>query len=167
MHPQNSLARNPEKYPGLVSMMFGFGPFNIDVVDRLAHIGGLSGTVTTAQTVGLDLQTLSGTGNLTARIGPSNYSDVRWVLEWYAATGATAVTATVNVTYNDGTTGNLNAISLAANRPIYSFQNLNQFIPQNLTNRYIRAVNTVTLSGTTGTAGNFGVTAMRKLATIS
>lgn len=132
-----------------------------EIHDRLAHRGGLSGTVTTAQTVSLDLDALLATDNIAARIGDSNYSDVMWWLEWYTQTGTTAVTATVNVTFNDGTSNNLSAISLAASRPVGFMLSLNTFLQAADASKYIRYVNTVTLSATTGTAGNFGVTATR------
>lgn len=132
----------------------------VEIHDRLAHMGGLSGTVATAQTVGLDLSAQLATSNLSGRIGDANYSDVQWWLEWYTATGSTAVTATVAVTYDDGTTGTI-AVSLAATRPASFMQSLNGLIPAAQSGKYIRAVNTVQLSATTGTAGNFGVTASR------
>lgn len=133
----------------------------LEIHDRLMHMGGLNGTLTTAQTVGIDLSANLGSDNIAERIGDSNYSDVTWWLEWYTDTGGTAVTATVNVTYNDATTGNLSAISLAATRRASFMQPLNGFIPSADSGKYIRHVNTVTLSATTGTAGSFGVTATR------
>jgi hypothetical protein len=134
----------------------------LEIHDRLMHMGGLSGTVTgTAQTADLDVHANIGNDNLAARIGDSNYSDVTWFLEWYADTGATVVTATVNVTYNDGTSGNLTAVSLAATRRISFMQPLNGLVPAADSGKFIRDVNTVQLSATTGTAGNFGVTATR------
>jgi hypothetical protein len=139
----------------------------VEVHDRLAHMGGLNGTLTTAQTVSLDLSTLGATNNISNRIGDTNYSDVQWWLEWYTATGATAVTVTVNVTYNDGTTGALASASLAATRPASFMLSLNALIPAAASGKYIRAVNTVTLSATTGTAGSFGVTATRPRMTLA
>jgi hypothetical protein len=133
----------------------------LEIHDRLAHIGGLSGTVTTAQTVSIDLSTLLGTSNLDARKGAADYSDVTWWLEWYADTGATVATATVNVTYDNGSTGNLTGIALAATRRASFMQPLNSLIPAADSGKFIRGVNNVTLSATTGTAGNFGVTATR------
>ena len=133
----------------------------LEIHDRLAHMGGLNGTLATAQTVNLDLNALLAADNLDARKGDANFSDVQWWLEWYADTGGTAVTATVNVTYNDGTSGNLTGISLAATRRASFMQPLNSLIPAADSGKYIRDVNTVTLSATTGTAGNFGVTATR------
>ena len=137
----------------------------LEVHDRLMHMGGLSGTLTTAQTVGLDFNGVTA-DNMVERIGDSNYSDIQWWLEWYTDTGATVVTATVAVTYSDGTTGNLTAVSLAATRRASFMQSLNGLIPAAATGKFIRAVNTVTLSATTGTAGNFGVTATRLRGTL-
>ena len=148
-------------YGAYMEVVTGNSAMTIEIHDRIAHMGGLSGTLITAQTVGIDLSTLLSTSNVEARIGDANYSDVQWWLEWYTATGATAATATVAVTYDDGTSGNLTAISLAATRQAGFMVSLNALIPAASSGKYIRAVNTVTLSATTGTAGNFGVTATR------
>lgn len=136
----------------------------MEIHDRLAHMGGLVGNLASAQTVNLDLNSLSA-DNLVERKGDSNYSDVQWWLEWYTATGATAVTATVAVTYNDGTTGTLTA-SLAATRPAGHMTPLNGLIPAAGAGKFIRGITSVTLSATTGTAGSFGVTATRPRMTI-
>ena len=133
----------------------------LEIHDRLMHMGGLNGTLTTAQTADVDLNANLASDNLTERIGDSNFSDVTWWLEWYSDTGGTAVTATVNVTYNDGTSGNLTGISLAATRRASFMVPLNGYIPAADSGKYIRDVNTVTLSATTGAAGSFGVTATR------
>lgn len=133
----------------------------LELHDRLMHMGGLVGTVTTAQPVYLDLHANISTNNLTARVGDSNYSDVQWWLEWYTDTGATVATATVNVTYNDGSSGNLTGVSLATTRRASFMQPLNGLIPAVDSGKYIRAVNNAQLSASTGTAGNFGVTATR------
>ena len=148
-------------YGAYMEVVTSNSAMTVEIHDRIAHMGGLSGTLTTAQTVGIDLSTLLSTSNVNVRIGDANYSDVQWWLEWYTATGATAATATVAVTYNDGTSGNLTAISLAATRPAGFMVSLNALIPAASSGKYIRAVNTVTLSGSTGAAGNFGVTATR------
>ena len=133
-----------------------------EIHDRLAHIGGLVGNVATAQTVNIDLSTLLSTDNLSNRIGSAAYDDVQWWLEWYTDTGSTAVTATVAVIYNDGSTGNLTGISLPATRRAGMMYPLNGMIPAAKSGLFIRAVSTVTLSATSGAAGNFGVTATRK-----
>lgn len=148
-------------YLGILEGLCANTGTTLEIHDRLAHMGGLNGTLTTAQTVGLDLSALLASDNIDARKGDANYSDVQWWLEWYTDTGGTAVTATVNVTYNDGTSGNLTGISLAATRRASFMQPLNNLIPAADSGKYIRDVNTVTLSATTGSAGNFGVTATR------
>jgi hypothetical protein len=127
---------------------------SFEVHDRVAHMGGLSGTVTTAQTVNMDVLTL---GLSAARRGDANYSDLQFWLEIYSPLGATGVNATVNVTYDDGTTGNLAAIALGAT-PRQG--RLYPLVPA-VAGRFIRGVNNVTLSATTGTAGNFGFCATR------
>ena len=139
----------------------------MELHDRLANMGGLSGTLTTAQTVNLDLSTLLATDNIDKRKGDANFSDVQWWLEWYTATGGTAVTATIAVTYNDGTTGNLSVLSLAATRPASHMIPLNSLIPSAQSGKFIRGIVSVTLSATTGTAGNFGVTVTRPRMTLS
>lgn len=148
-------------YLGIVEGLESNSAMTLELHDRLVHMGGLSGAVATAQNVLINLGSLLGTDNLDARKGDANYSDVMWWLEWYADTGGTAVTATVNVTYNDGTTGNLTGISLAATRRASQMIPLNGSIPAADAGKYIKGVNTVTLSATSGTAGNFGVTATR------
>ena len=152
-------------YLSLLEVALG-AAHTLEVHDRLMHMGGLNGTLATAQTVGIDLAANLSTNNLAARVGDSNYSDVQWWLEWYTATGSTAVTATVNVTYNDGSTGNLTGASLSATRPAGFMLPLNNLIPAADSGKYIRGVNSVTLSATTGTAGNFGVTASRYRAAV-
>jgi hypothetical protein len=148
-------------YLGQLEAMCGNAGTTLEIHDRLAHMGGLNGTLTTAQTVNLDLNALLGTGNLGARKGDANFSDVLWWLEWYTDTGATISTATCAVTYHDGTSGNLTGISLAATRRASLMVPLNSLIPSAASGKFIRDLDTVTLAPSTGTAGNFGVTATR------
>lgn len=148
-------------YLGLLEMTSGNNSMAGEIHDRLMHMGGLSGTVTTAQTVNLDVHANIGTNNLDARKGDANYSDIKWFMEWFTATGATSVTATINVTYNNGTSGNLTALTLTGSRPAGHMILLNSLIPAADSGKFIRDINTVTLSATTGTAGNFGFTACR------
>lgn len=138
----------------------------VEIHDRLMHMGGLNGTLATAQTVGVDIAANLASNNLTERIGDANYSDIQWWLEWYTATGATAVTATIGATFNDGTSANLTALSLAATRPASLMIPLNGLIAAAQAGKYIRDIDTVTLSATTGTAGSFGVTATRPRMTL-
>ena len=134
---------------------------SLEIHDRLMHMGGLSGTLTSAQTVNLDLDANLGSDNISERKGDANFSDVQWWMEWYTDTGSAAVTATVNVTYNDGSTGALSAISLSATRRATLMIPLNGFIPAAAAGKFIRDIDSVQLSATTNTAGNFGFTATR------
>lgn len=159
---------SPSKsYGAYLEIATGNAAMTMELHDRLANMGGLNGTLTTAQSVNLDLNTLLATDNIDTRKGDANYSDVQWWLEWYTATGVTAVTATIVVTYNDGTTGNLSVLSLAATRPASHMIPLNSLIPSAQSGKFIRGIVSVTLSATTGTAGNFGVTVTRPRMTLS
>lgn len=134
----------------------------LELHDRLIHMGGLVGNVATAQTVAnMDLSAYLASENIDTRKGDANYSDVQWWLEWYTDTGSTAATATVNVVYNDGTTGSLTGVSLAATRRASFMQPLNYLTPAAASGKYIRGITSVTLSVSTGTAGSLGVTATR------
>lgn len=148
-------------YGAWANVVCGNSATNVEIHDRLMHVGGLNGTLTTAQTAGVNINANLASANLDARKGDANFSDIQWWLEWYTATGATAVTATVAVTYNDGSTGNLTGASLAATRPASFMLPLNGLIPAAKSGLFIRSADSVTLSATTGTAGSFGVTATR------
>lgn len=141
-------------------MVCGNAATDFQFHDRLAHMGGLNGTLTTAQTVGVDVST--STNNMALRRGDANYSDVQWWLEWYTATGSTAVTATITYTNAAGTSGRTTTVSIpastAASRMIPIIGSGGEFI---------KSVQSVTLSATTATAGSFGVTATRALTGLS
>lgn len=148
-------------YGGWANGVCSNSAVTIEIHDRLMHMGGLSGTVTTAQTVNLDVNANLASSNLTDRIGDANFSDIQWWMEWYTDTGGTAVTATIAVTYNDGSTGNLTGLSLAATRRASFMAPLNGLIPAAAAGKFIRDIDSITLSATTGTAGSFGFTATR------
>ena len=136
----------------------------LEIEDRLAHMGGLNGTLTTVQTVGVDCSLT--TSNLVERIGAADYSDIEWGLDVYTATGATIATPTFAVTFNDNSTGVagiINAPSGTVTLPA-SAQTNRRFQIQG--SKPIKSIQSMTLSASTGTAGNLGVTAVRKLALI-
>lgn len=147
-------------YGGYMDAACGNSAMTVEIHDRIADMGGLVGNIATSQTVGVDLNAVLGTSNVAARIGSDDYSDVQWWMEWFTATGSTAVTATLGVTLNDGTTTTV-PVTLAATRPAGFLVSVNAFVPSASAGKYIRSVDTVTLSATTGTAGNFGITATR------
>lgn len=141
------------------AMAFGNAGPLMYVVDRLAHMGGLSGIVTTAQTVSVDITSLAG-----SRCA-ADYSDVRWWLEIYTAIGTTGVTVTVNYTDSGGTARTTTVTGFGgaspANQPGRAFP----IIPAAATPLPIRSIESVT-HVTTGTAGSYGVTATRNLAAV-
>lgn len=133
---------------------------DVQIHDRLAHMGGLSGTSTTAQTAAVDVSAAS--NNMDLRRGAANYSNVQWWLEWYTATGSTAVTATVSYTNAAGVSGKTTTVSVAASVAA------SRMLPiLGAGGEFIRSIQNVTLSATTGTAGSFGVTATRALCSMS
>lgn len=123
------------------------------IMDRLAHMGGLNGTLTTAQTVALDIATPAAQG----RCGADG-CNVLWCLEWYSDTGSTAVTATITYTNQDNVANRTTTVALAATRRA----SLLLPILPNTSDLRIKSIQSVQLSATTGTAGNFGVTAMAR-----
>jgi len=147
-------------YGGWASAVCSNAAVTIEIHDRLMHMGGLNGTLLTAQTINLDVHANIASNNLANRIGDSNYSDIQWWLEWYTDTGATASNATVNVTYNDGTSGDLSPFAVGGTLRASRMIPLNGFIPA-AAGKFIRDINSVTLSASTGTAGSFGATATR------
>lgn len=140
-------------YLAWVDVATSLSTSTLEIHDRLCHQGGLSGTVATAQTTNLPLNVV---GIPLERLGLVDFSQLQWWLEWYTDTGSTGVNATVNVTCDDDTTQNV-VIALAATSRA---SGLYQILPPQ-GKKGIKAVNSVTLSATTGTAGNFGVTCTR------
>lgn len=124
--------------------------------DRLFHIGGLSGTVTTAQTV----QGSPASPVLTRYTdGKGNFV----FYEIYTALGGSGTTITMNYTDQDGNTGIISpSINIGAGN--FSTATRAQRIPFASGDTGVRAVESVTLSSTTGTAGNFGITIAHPIA---
>ena len=114
----------------------------IILYDRLLHIGNLSGTVTTAQTVGGSL------GRYTDGIGNQIWIEV------YTQIGATSTTITASYTDQDGNSGSTTTATAIGNTGLREAQRI---IPLPLASgdSGVRAVASVTLAATTGTAGGF------------
>jgi hypothetical protein len=125
----------------------------IIVADRLLHVGGLSGTVTTAQTVG---------GALT------RYTDGVGVLacyEVYTQIGTTGTTITASYTDQDGNAGQT---TIAQPFGGTGFREASLLLPFHLASgdSGVRAVASCTVLATTATAGSFGVTLFKPLLAI-
>ena len=149
---QNNAGNNREKWLlGMVASSLSIG--SLILYDRLLHNGGLSGTVITAQTVG---------GTLTRNTG--GLGNQIWV-EIYTAIGATARTITASYTNELGTSDRTTIATVIGGA---DFNEATRLIPLPLAagDRGVRSVEGVTLSASTGGAGNFGVTIARPLAVI-
>ena len=125
--------------------------------DRLFHIGGLSGTSTAAQSV----QGSPASPALTRNTGGAG--NMAWY-EIYTIVGTSAAVMTMNYTNQAGTSGQTSTINIGTT----GFREVTraQRIQLAAGDTGIRAINTVTLSTTTGTAGNFGITIAQPLAWI-
>ena len=135
----------------------------IQIVDRLAHMGGLSGTTATptAQTANVNITSLAGTRCRT------DYADVAWWLEIYADIGTTGVTATIAYTDSGGGSRTTTVTGFGGASPANRASRIFPIIPAAATPLAPRSVESVTLSATTGTAGSFGVTATRLIADLA
>lgn len=127
--------------------------------DRLLQIGGLSGTVTTAQSV------QSGSGVILTRYttGVGNQIGVEI---YNTAIGTTLTTITASYTNQAGTAGRTTvAVSIGST----NFREAQRIIwlPLQDGDTGVRSVETVTLAATTGTAGNFGVFIAHPIKSIS
>lgn len=124
--------------------------------DRLSHSGGLSGTLNTTQTTNLPTAALT---RYTSGDG------VHAALEYYSAVGTNSgVTATASYTNQAGTAART-SLAIAANRAAGWGMTGNMHpIPLQVGDSGFKSVESVTLSATTGTAGNFGVTLYKPLA---
>lgn len=124
------------------------------IADRLAHIGGMNGTLTTPQlTLGMGItRNTNGAGVLAA-------------LEIYTTVGTTGTTVTASYTNQAGTAGQ-------TTQPIVfggtGYRTASRFLPLSLTagDTGVRDVASATVLASTGTAGNFGVTIYRPLLTL-
>lgn len=124
--------------------------------DRLMHIGGLSGTLTTSQTV----QGSPASPAITRNTGGAG--NLAWY-EIYTIIGTTSTTLTMTYTDQDGNAGS-STINIGAT----GFREVTraQRIPLAAGDSGIRSVQSVQLTASTGTAGSFGITIAQPLAWI-
>lgn len=122
--------------------------------DRLWHTSGLSGIVTTVDTA---------VANSALTRPDANGADVELWGEIYTAIGATAATLNVKYTDQDGTTAQVGTYAHPANA-----ESVGQMFPIQLAagDTGVRAVTNYHWSVSTGTAGNFGFTLLRRIAEI-
>jgi len=126
--------------------------------DRLVHCGGLSGTLTTAQSVGVSVTRYTGSesfGNLI-------------MAECYTSIGATGTTFTCSYLDSTGATRTTLATAIGGSNcrspgnAVFA-----RFDPSVAGSNSVTQVVSATLAATTGTAGNWGITILRPLAEVS
>lgn len=147
-----------ESYLGVMAVLASNSAMSWEIHDRLAHRGGLVLNSTASQAVDLDLDLLAPGAD---RIGDPTFGDVQTWLEVYADGGATASNATINVTFDDNTDANLTTQAVGGTiraGHMFSVDALRTTAQQG---KNIKRINTVQLSASTGTAGNFGFTFTR------
>lgn len=139
-------------------------PQTMEIHDRLIHITIASVSTTALTVTGFDLASFLSTNNIGTRIGDSNYSDVQWWVEMPVDGTGTSSNLTISVIYNDGTTGNLTAITGFVNRRQSRMYALNNLIPAADSGKYIRAITSVI--GSVASAGAIALVATRYRASL-
>lgn len=126
------------------------------ICDRLSHQGGLSGTAAGAQTTNLPTAALTRyTSGVGVMIGLTVYTQI----------GATTSSVTASYTNQAGASGQITPAVVIGNT---AFREAGRtfILPLAAGDTGVQAVASVTLSGTTGTVGNFGVTLFKPIYTI-
>jgi hypothetical protein len=139
---------------GILAARFSaLNPGQYIIADRLSHTGGLSGTVTTAQTTNLP----------TAALTRYTSGEGVWAaLSIYGTLGTTATTVSASYTNQAGTSGRTSPLRLFGGTGSRETHRC-IVLPLQDTDTGVRAVASVTVTTTTGTAGVFGVTLFRPL----
>lgn len=132
------------------------------IYDRLAHMGGLSGTTTGNQTVSVDVSGSS--NNLANRCNQTTYGDVEWWADIYTDIGTSAQTCTVTYTNAAGSSGQTTTFSLGGASPLNQDSRCFPIITTN--GEFIKSIQTVSISVSTGTAGSWGITARKRIAAL-
>ena len=138
----------------LKAVMSGTVAGSLIVYDRLYAVSGFSGAVATLQSI---------TTPPTINRPNGNGDDVEIWGEVYTAMGATAATFTALYTDQGGTTGQAATYVMPANA-----LTVGQMVPFALAagDTGVRALASLQLSISTGTAGDFGLTLLRRIAEI-
>jgi hypothetical protein len=127
------------------------------LVDLLNANGGLSGIVTTEQTTNFPTAALT------------RYTSGEGVMAGiviHTTIGSTASTVTIKYTNSSGVSNRISTVTAFGGSGINAAGSLIP-IPLQAGDTGVRSVESVTLAGTTGTAGNFGVYLFKPLAMIS
>jgi hypothetical protein len=134
-----------------------FGAAGLIAVDLLNVSGGLSGTVTTAQTTNLPTAAL--TRHTTGE-------GVMAGIVIYTTVGTTGTTISINYTNQAGTSGRVSTVTSFGATGLRE-GNILIIIPLAAGDTGVQSIESVTVTATTGTAGNFGVCMFKPLAMVS
>jgi hypothetical protein len=159
-YPTDTLAGGIDlpAFTGTTGRIYKFAPVGATantwlLYDRIGHMGGLSGTVLTAQTVSLGI-----TSAVTDGRCRSDMKDVEWFVEIYTDIGTTASNLSVSYTDTADTSGKTITITgFTGASPLNRSGRCVQLIPTD--GIQIKSVQSVTLSASSGTVGSFGITA--------
>lgn len=154
----------------IICAAFGYGPgtsaneFYSDLIlyDRLLHQSNLSGTTTGAQNV------QSGSGVVLTRHTAGVGNEI-WMEIYGTAIGGTPQTVTCSYTNQAGTSGHTTlAVPVAAASATGAIKGVQEavLLPLQAGDTGVRSVETLTLSGSTGSAGVFGITIANRIANI-
>ena len=125
--------------------------------DRLAHIGGLVANSASSQASAVDVETAKTAGRCR-----TDYLDVEWYVEIYSDLGTTG--ANLTVTYrdtDDATDKTIVLTGFTGSSPLNRSGRCVQLIPSD--GIQIKKIVSVQFNITSGTAGNFGLTARKRL----
>ena len=134
-----------------------YGAAAMMVLDLLNVSGGLNATLTTAQTTNLPTAALT------------RYTSGEGVMAGivvYSIVGTTGTTISINYTNSAGTSGRVSPVTTFGGG-FYRESGLLIPIPLQQGDTGIRSIESVTVTATTGTAGNFGVCLYKPLSMIS
>ncbi len=155
-----TVGRMPFNNPGgsrdMYLSRFMFSPSQVTgayLMDRQFHCSGLSGTSIVSQAINsVALPTRAGTGE----------GNEMWV-EIYTTLGATGRTLTISYTNSNGTPGRTASVAL----PVSARATTAYRVPLQSGDTGVQSVQSVILSGSTGTAGNFGIVLAKRIASLA
>lgn len=140
--------------------IYRFAPIGVTIgtfmlYDRVAHIGGMVGNVATSQACAVDAETAITAGRCT-------YNDIEWYVEIYTDIGTTA--SNLTVTYrniNDAADKTIVISGFTGASPLMRSGRCVLLVPTD--GIPIKRIVSVIHSVSSGTAGNYGITARKKL----
>ena len=164
--PFTNPATGKQKWLHAMTVIGGFATSSpntlVHLFDRLVHMGGLDGTIATAQNVngGSDAAV---TRRYADPAGALDVGNEIW-LEIYTAVGTTPTTVTCSYKNESGASKTTQAVAFGGTGNRENARLIR--LPLAAGDRGVSAVVSVTLAGSTGTAGNFGIVVAHRLVSV-